>query len=155
MIRFRFKQSLAVVAALATLSVLGSLPATAQDEAGRPKQLSVGPLKGLAKTTSGTAAVYELPNGKKILRLSDLSTENGPDLRVYLVAGSNGADDQAIKEKKAFVDLGKLKGNKGNQNYELPGDVDLSRYRSVSIWCRRFAINFGAATLSEVSANGR
>jgi hypothetical protein len=46
------------------------------------------------------------------------------------------------------VSLGDLKGNKGNQNYPIPADVDLADYTAVSIWCERFAVSFGAAELT-------
>jgi electron transfer DM13 len=155
MLRFNIKPSFAVVAALAALTALGSLPAAAQDSGNQPKSLASGPFKPLAKKTSGMATIYELADGAKILRLTDLSTDNGPDLRVYLVAGSNGGDDKVIKDQKAFIDLGKLKGNKGNQNYDLPGNADLSKYHAVSIWCRRFKVNFGAASLADVNGDAQ
>jgi Electron transfer DM13 len=50
-------------------------------------------------------------------------------------------------EKAGFVDLGVMKGNLGDQNYTLASDLDLAKYRSVSIWCKRFSVNFGAAAL--------
>jgi hypothetical protein len=54
---------------------------------------------------------------------------------------------------QAPLELGALKGNKGNQNYELPAGVDLSKYRSVVIWCRRFSVPFGAAPLPGSTAS--
>ena len=72
---------------------------------------------------------------------------NGPDVRVYLVAAPDTNDDATVIQS-GFIDLGSMKGNIGNQNYEVPPDTDLSRYRSVSIWCRRFGVNFGAAPLA-------
>src|SRR6266545_4802355 len=75
-----------------------------------------------------------------------LDTLNGPDLHVYLSEVPAGGDARAYGER--FVDLGKLKGNKGNQNYRLPVNVDLSRYRSAVIWCKRFTVGFGVAPLS-------
>jgi len=80
------------------------------------------------------------------LRLTQFATSNGPDVRVYLVAASDVQGEAAAKQA-GFVDLGALKGNIGDQNYDLPAGLDLSRYRAVSIWCRRFSVNFGAAPL--------
>jgi hypothetical protein len=57
------------------------------------------------------------------------------------------AKDNATVKQAGFIDLGSLKGNKGDQNYEVPTDADLNKYKSVSIWCARFGVNFGAATL--------
>jgi hypothetical protein len=122
-----------------------ALPVAASNQAA-PVSISMGSFKGLAHQTTGTAAIYQLADGKQVLRLSNFKTSNGPDVRVYLVAGDDGADNTVIKNG-AFLSLGELKGNDGDQNYELPANVDLKKYRSVSIWCARFAVNFGAATL--------
>lgn len=99
-----------------------------------------------AHQTSGRATVYQLADGRRLLRLSGFATSNGPDVRVYLVAAADVNDNDAA-DRDGFVDLGELKGNVGDQNYILPVDVDLRRYRAVSIWCRRFSVNFGAAPL--------
>ncbi|MGH9531728.1 MAG: DM13 domain-containing protein, partial [Terriglobales bacterium] len=66
---------------------------------------------------------------------------------VYAVAASDAADSDAVK-KAGFVDLGALKGNQGDQNYDLPKDLDLSKYQSVSVWCKRFGVNFATAPLT-------
>ncbi|WP_408058935.1 DM13 domain-containing protein [Streptomyces zaomyceticus] len=102
--------------------------------------------------TTGTVKVVRLADGTHTLRLEGLDTSNGPDLRVWL-------SDAPVKEGKAgwgvfddgqYVSLAKLKGNKGDQNYPLPADVDWSKYPSVSIWCDRFDVSFGAAALARV-----
>jgi hypothetical protein len=86
---------------------------------------------------SGKATLFRLTDGTYLLRLEDLSVTNGPDLRVRLL-GPNGAS----------LDLGGLKGNKGNQNYELPADFDPARYDAVDIWCRTFREQFIKAPFS-------
>ena len=90
---------------------------------------------------SGKAAVYILPDGKRVLRFEDFSVTNGPALSVYLVRSVDGNVDSG------FLDLGKLKGNKGNQNYEIPVGTDLSAYSSVVIWCVPFGVTFSTASL--------
>jgi len=112
-----------------------------------PMILAKGDFRGLAHETRGAATVHQLPDGKRILRLSEFETSNGPALHVYLVA-AEVAQDNATVTQAGFIDLGSLKGNKGDQNYDIPADADLNKYRSVSIWCARFGVNFGAATLS-------
>jgi Electron transfer DM13 len=72
---------------------------------------------------------------------------NGPDVHVYLVAAPDAKDDATVKNA-AFVDLGSLKGNIGDQNYDVLDTVDLGNYRAVTIWCKRFSINFGTAPLA-------
>ena len=110
-----------------------------------PQQLLSGHFKGYAHETHGTAAIYDI-NGKRVLRLTNFKTSNGPDVHVYLVAAEVAKDNATVKQA-GFIDLGSLKGNKGDQNYEVPADADLNKYKSVSIWCARFGVNFGAATL--------
>ena len=113
--------------------------------------LAKGDFRGLAHETKGEATVHRLADGNRILRLSDFETSNGPDVHVYLVAAEVAKDNATVKQA-GFIDLGSLKGNKGDQNYEVPADVDLNKYKSVSIWCARFGVNFGAATLGSQSS---
>ena len=78
--------------------------------------------------------------------LTDFETSNGPDVHVYLVAADDALDSAAVT-RAGFVEVGPLKGNIGDQNYELPASVDLGRYRAVTIWCKRFSVNFATAPL--------
>jgi len=93
------------------------------------------------------ATVFQLAGGKKTLRLTNFATSNGPDVHVYLVAAQDAKDNDAVT-KAGFVDLGTMKGNIGDQNYELPPNADLATYRAVTIWCKRFSVNFGTAPLN-------
>ena len=99
--------------------------------------------------TTGTVQLIRLADDRYQVVLRDLSTSDGPDLRVWLT-------DQEVRTGRAgwrvfddgeHVELGKLKGNHGTQVYDLPAGVDVTRYRSVSIWCARFSVSFGAAQL--------
>lgn len=99
-----------------------------------------------AHKSSGIASVYRLADGTRTLRFTDFETSNGPDVRVYLVAADDAKDNATVTEA-GFVEIGALKGNIGDQNYELPGDVDLTKYKAVTIWCKRFSVNFGTAPL--------
>ena len=87
----------------------------------------------------GIAKVINLADGRTFLRLENLKTTNGPDLYVYLSVGKDASD---------IVNLGRLKGNIGNQNYEIPAGADLSKYDTVLIWCKAFSTLFGSAKLS-------
>jgi hypothetical protein len=118
-----------------------TLPAGAAVEGGG----SGGNFVGLAHSTSGRALIVELEDGSRLLRLEDLETDNGPDLRVYLTTEPAEGDSSAFDDD--FLDLGSLKGNMGDQNYEIPSDADISMYESAVIWCRRFSVAFGAAPL--------
>lgn len=116
-----------------------------------PMGVTKGSFKGLAHETKGTAAIYQLGDGKRTLRLTEFETSNGPDVHVYLVAAPEANDNETVKQA-GFIDLGSMKGNKGDQNYDIPADVDLNKYRSVSIWCARFGVNFGSAALASAQS---
>jgi hypothetical protein len=120
--------------------------ALAANSSARP--LASGKFHSVAHPTSGTATVYQLADGTRVLRFTDFKTSNGPDVHVYLVAADDASDSESVT-KAGFVDLGSIKGNIGDQNYMLGADVDLSKYRAVSVWCKRFSVNFGAAALSK------
>ena len=87
--------------------------------------------------TSGVTRVIKI-DGKRYLSLENFKTTNGPDLYVYLATN---------KYSKKFVNLGRLKGNVGDQNYEIPDDVDINSHNNVLIWCKAFSVLFGSAEL--------
>src|SRR4051794_15271767 len=106
-----------------------------------------GQFHSVAHETHGHATIHRLSDGHLVLRLADFTTSNGPDVRVYLVAAPDAADNASVT-RAGFVELGKLKGTDGDQNYDVPSDIDLGRYRAVTIWCRRFSVNFATAPLT-------
>ncbi|SBV04868.1 Electron transfer DM13 [Streptomyces sp. Ncost-T6T-1] len=121
-------------------------------EPAAPVTVASGDLISHEHATSGTVKLLRLADGSHIVRLEDLDTSNGPDLRVWLT-------DAPVKEGRAgwFVfddgrheSLGKLKGNKGSHNYRLPAGLDPADFTSISIWCDRFDVSFGAAELVRV-----
>ena len=122
--------------------------ASAANEA--PMKLADGEFHNGAHETKGRAAIFQLGDGKRTLRLTNFATSNGPDVRVYLVAASDAKDNDTVKNA-GFVELGSLKGNVGDQNYDVPANVDLAKYRAVTIWCARFSVNFGTAPLMNSS----
>lgn len=114
--------------------------------------LESGRFYGILDPTGGTATIFQMGDGTRVLRLTSFSTSNGPDVHVYMVAADD-AKDVATVQRAGFIDLGVLKGNIGDQNYRLDGDLDLAKYRAVSIWCKRFSVNFGAAALRPTEAS--
>ncbi|MFE4600070.1 DM13 domain-containing protein [Kitasatospora indigofera] len=115
---------------------------------------AAGPVEGVAGAfrsgehpTTGTARLVRLADGSTVLRLEDLRTSEGPDVRVYLSAAP-AARSKLDTLGDAPVELGRLKGNLGNQNYAVPAGTDLTRVRSAVIWCARFSVGFGAADLT-------
>lgn len=112
--------------------------------------LASGRFHSVAHETHGTASVIRLADGSRILRLTQFTTSNGPDVRVYLVKAPDASDNATVKHA-GFIELGKLKGTEGDQNYDLPANLDLSAYRAVTIWCKRFSVNFATAPLTPIS----
>lgn len=106
--------------------------------------LARGSFEPVAHSASGTAMTIRTASGKRVLTLTGFEVDNGPDLRVYLVAGP-ARDESEVDD---FEDLGALKGNKGDQQYELPRGLDLDRYSTVVVWCRAFSVNFARAPLT-------
>jgi pentapeptide MXKDX repeat protein len=114
------------------------------------KMLFTGKFHGKVHKTDGRATIYQGADGKLVLRLTKFTTSNGPDVHVILVATTDAMDDaNFLKDNTEKVELGKLKGNEGDQNYEIPAGTDLTRFRTVSIYCERFNANFGAAPLEK------
>jgi electron transfer DM13 len=112
--------------------------------------LYTGKFHGKVHSTEGRATVYQQADGKLLLRLTGFKTSNGPDVHVILVAAKDADDDaNFLKSSTNRVELGKLKGNVGDQNYEIPAGTDLSKFTTVSIYCERFNANFGAAPLEK------
>nr|WP_258025013.1 DM13 domain-containing protein [Streptomyces bambusae] len=129
-------------------------PKGATPPAAEPKTIAQGRLISHEHTTTGTAKIVRLADGSHTLRLEGLDTSNGPDLRVWLTDApvKEGTAGWRVFDDGKYVSLGKLKGNKGDQNYEIPADVKLSEYSSVTIWCDRFDVSFGAAALTATAA---
>ena len=117
-----------------------------------PQPLVSGQFYSILHSTAGTATIYQMGDGPRVLRFTGFATSNGPDVHVYMVAADD-AKDVATVQQAGFVDLGVIKGNVGDQNYTLGSDLDLAKYRAVSIWCKRFSVNFGAAALRPTQAS--
>jgi Electron transfer DM13 len=112
--------------------------------------LYTGVLAGRAHPTSGRASVYQTPDGKRDLRLTDFMTSNGPDVHVVLAQSADESLKQDIvKGQLNSVELGPLKANQGNQNYDLPNSADLSKFDAAVIYCERFHAVFGVAKLDK------
>ncbi|MFD9036656.1 DM13 domain-containing protein [Streptomyces sp. NPDC059567] len=115
-----------------------------------PRTVARGNLISHEHATSGTVKLIRLPDGTHTVRLEGLETSNGPDLRVWLTDApvKEGVAGWRVFDDGKYLSLGKLKGNKGDQNYAVPAGVDPSGFSSVTIWCDRFDVSFGAARLA-------
>ena len=142
---FRKLQIGIAIAMLASVMCLERMSAQEKTQA-----LETGTFHGKVHATSGRATIYREADGRLVLRLTNFKTSNGPDVHVVLIAAKDAADDaNFLKSSTQSVELGPLKGNEGDQNYDVPAGTDLEKYKAVSIFCERFSVNFGAAPLAK------
>lgn len=87
---------------------------------------------------SGLAKIVSVGNSKE-LQFENFQATNGPDLKVYLSKDLNA---------EKYYSLGDLKGNIGNQNYDIPNEVNIKDYDYILIWCERFSVLFGSARIN-------
>lgn len=128
----------------------GGANAYAAADVAVPREIASGAFHSGSHETAGMATIHQFADGHRVLRFTNFHTSNGPDVQVLLVA-ANDATDNATVTRAGFVHVAALKGNIGDQNYDLPAGLDLSKYRAVTIWCRRFGVNFGTAPLTSRS----
>ncbi|MCA1823178.1 MAG: DM13 domain-containing protein [Frankia sp.] len=107
-----------------------------------PAVLRSAPFAGVDHRASGMAGLVRLADGRIVLRFEDLDVDNAPDMHVYLVRGR----DRQKPDGGQY--LGKLKANRGDQNYNVRGDVDRTGDVTALIWCRAFAVPIANATLT-------
>lgn len=127
-----------------------AIPSSQPAPPAAPAELAGGTLISHEHDTAGTVRVLRTADGSLVLRLENLATSSGPDVHVWLTDApvKPGKDGWTVFDDGKHVDAGKLKANRGNQNYPLPAGTDLTAYTSVSIWCDRFNVSFGAAELT-------
>lgn len=115
-----------------------------------PIVLAQGSLISHEHATSGTVKILQLADGTRILRIENLDTSDGPKVEVWLTDAPvlEGQDGWFVFDDGKHQSLGALKGNQGNQNYEIPADLNLEDFSSVSLWCVTFSVSFGAAELT-------
>ncbi len=124
------------------------IPPGVSGQATQPVILATGQWVGAdaAHQAQGKASLIRLPDGRRFLRFEEFRVTNGPDLYVYL-SGHRAPRNRAQLHEGAALEIGVLKGNIGNQNYELPAGLDLSKFKSTAIYCKRFSVMFGSAEL--------
>lgn len=111
-----------------------------------PVLLKSGAFVSVAHEGTGDVFVVDLGGEQgKILRIENLDILNGPDLRVLISANNTVNNNNELGE---YIDLGALRGNKGNQNYAIPKDLDLSSIQSIVIYCKPFHVVFNSASLN-------
>lgn len=118
--------------AVIVVAVLGVAPSARAANV----ELLHGTVRAAGHDAAGRAAVVQVDGGRRVLTLRRFSIDPGPQVRVYLVPRVGAKSDADVK--RDFKDLGRLKGNRGNQQYTIPASVDLRRYTSVVFWCVPF-----------------
>ena len=122
---------------LATLAVTLGLQPSVKAQQSKAKTVETGTFHGKVHSTSGRATIYQEPDGKLVLRLTNFKTSNGPDVHVILIAARNADDDaNFLKSNIDRVELGSLKGNEGDQNYEIAAGTPPRRMRNSRSWFR-------------------
>ena len=147
------RMRLAWLAGVAAILPIAMYTAVAPSEAGaqspQPVLLASGQFGGVDSfhKGEGKARVFRLPDGALVLRLEEFKVTNGPDLYVYLSGHPAPRSGSQVHEGGA-LEVARLKGNIGNQNYALPPNADLSKFKSVVIYCKQFSVVFSTAELS-------
>ena len=133
-----------------SMEMVQSTMAEVAGQMGEPTQVASGEFKDADAfhRGSGQAIIYSAPGGGHLLRLENLDVTNGPALHVILSTHEDPTNGDEVK-LPGYADLGPLKGNRGNQNYTIPADVDVSAIRSVVIYCKPFSVVFSVATISQ------
>lgn len=144
----RWAWPVAIAAAVVAFGWGLGAPSGAVAQTGQPVILAMGQWQGIDSIhqAQGKALMVRLPDGRRFIRFEDFRVTNGPDLYVYLSGHPSPRTGAQLHEGAAF-EVARLKGNVGNQNYELPADLDLSKFKSVAIYCKRFSVMFGSAEL--------
>ncbi|WP_311213455.1 MULTISPECIES: DM13 domain-containing protein [unclassified Arthrobacter] len=112
-----------------------------------PAVVGGGTFQSQEHETTGTAQLLMLPDGSHLLRLENLASSDGPDVKVWLSSQEAGGDWFKYRSGR-YVDLGAIKATHGNQNYVVPAGTDVAGLTSVVLWCDRFSVAFGSAPLT-------
>jgi hypothetical protein len=138
----------AVIVAVMALGWELSAPSAALSQSSQSVILAMGQWQGVDSfhQAQGKALLVRLPDGRRFIRFEDFRVTNGPDLYVYLSGYPSPRTSAQLHEGAAF-EVALLKGNIGSQNYELPVDLNMSKFKSVAIYCKRFSVMFASAQL--------
>jgi len=109
--------------------------------------IAYGSFHQVAHKGRGRAIIYELPGRKRLLALTEFATAASPDLQVLLISAPDALENESVESTERIL-LGDLLTAEGDQTYLLPDDVDLTVYRAVTIWNKKYRVNFTTAPLA-------
>jgi hypothetical protein len=135
-----------IAMAVAVIFSTGSIVARRFIRHERSTVLMSGRFHRVAHRGAGMAIITQLPDGQRRLDLREFSTGAGADLAVYLIAAPDAFENETI-ERSEFVPLGTLQSSQGDQSYSVPADLDLNKFRAVTIWNRKYRVNYTTAPL--------
>jgi hypothetical protein len=115
--------------------------------AGAGTVIATGAFQSQEHPTSGTASLVKLPDGSLLIRLENLASSDGPDVKIWLSELDAGGDWFKYRAGR-YLDLGLIKATHGNHNYLIPAGSDISGLDTVVLWCDRFSVAFGSAALA-------
>lgn len=137
----------AIITAAIALAVLTAMRYGLTSSQVRGKAIASGRFHQVAHRGTGLVTIYQLADKKLLLHLTEFRTGNGRDLQILLIAAPDAFENETV-EKAEYVSLGKLQKSEGDQSYQLPDDLDLNKYRAVTIWSPRYRVNFTTAPLA-------
>lgn len=134
---------------VAALTLTALLSAVYLRSAKGPKALASGSFHQVAHKGEGTATIYLLPSGVRVLRLTNFRTAEREDLLLYLISAPDALENETVKHSEVFS-LGQLQGSEGNQEYLLPDSLNLTRFHAVTVWSPKYEVNFTTAALKQL-----
>jgi hypothetical protein len=134
------------ILAAAALALAAFLSAGYLYSAGAPEVLASGRFHQVAHKGEGTAALYRLPDGRRVLRLTAFRTAHRPDLVVYLISAPDALENETVKRSEVFS-LGPLASREGDRQYIIPAGPDFGRFHAVTVWSPKYEVNFTTAPL--------
>jgi hypothetical protein len=115
--------------------------------------LQTGSFYPVVHPGSGTVKIVRKDNGKRVLRLENFSTDNGPVIYVWLSTAIEPKSSAAVSINVGdYEQIGDpIPAGTSypitSQDFDIPDTVNLSSFKSVVIWCVKFKVNFASAVL--------
>jgi hypothetical protein len=140
------RSSLAIVAVALAALASAAMRFGLSTSRGAVQVIATGRFHQVAHKGTGLAKICRLPDGKLVLRLSEFRTDHGRDLQILLIAAPDALENETVANAEHVL-VGPLAGSAGDQSYPLPDDLDVHKFRAVTIWSSKYLVNFTTAPL--------